>query len=62
MSTQLRMSLAQEKATMLQTHQESATTPKTNESAGASTPTARQQRVEQRRKGMKGEAATKDNY
>ena len=40
-------------------HQESATTPKTNESAGASTPTARQQRVEQRRKGMKGEAATK---
>ena len=44
------------------THQHSATTPKTNvsdESAGTSTPTARQQRVEQRRKGMKGEAATK---
>ena len=39
------------------THEESATTPKTNESADASTPTARQQRVEQRRKGMKGEAA-----
>ena len=44
------------------THQQSATTPKTNvsgEPAGTSTPTARQQRVEQRRKGMKGEAATK---
>ena len=44
------------------THEQSATTPKTNvsgESAGASTPTARQQRVEERRKGMKGEAATK---
>jgi hypothetical protein len=42
------------------THQQSATTPKTNvsgEPAGTSTPTARQQRVEQRRKGMKGEAA-----
>ena len=40
-------------------HQESATAPKTNDSAVSSTPTARQQRVEQRRKGMKGEAATK---
>ena len=41
-------------------HQESATAPKTNdsgESADTSTPTARQQRVEQRRKGMKGQAA-----
>jgi hypothetical protein len=41
-------------------HQESATVPKTNdsgESADTSTPTARQQRVEQRRKGMKGQAA-----
>ena len=38
-------------------HQESATSPKTNESAQTSTPTARQQRVEQRRKGMKGQAA-----
>ena len=41
-------------------HQESATAPKTNdsgESANTSTPTARQQRVEQRRKGMKGQAA-----
>ena len=44
------------------THEQSATSPKTNVSggsAGASTPTARQQRVEERRKGMKGEAATK---
>ena len=40
-------------------HQESATAPKTNDSADTSTPTARQQRVEQRRKGLKGEAATK---
>jgi Putative peptidoglycan binding domain len=41
-------------------HQESATAPKTNvsgESADTSTPSARQQRIEQRRKGMKGEAA-----
>ena len=41
-------------------HQESATAPKTNdsgESADPSTPTARQQRIEQRRKGMKGQAA-----
>src|SRR5437764_5604106 len=41
-------------------HQESATAPKTNESADTSTPTARQQRIEQRdqrRKGMKGQAA-----
>ena len=39
-------------------HQESATAPKTNDdSADTSTPTARQQRVEQRRKGMKGQAA-----
>ncbi len=40
-------------------HQESATSPKTNdsgESADTSTPTARQERVEQRRKGMKGQA------
>jgi Putative peptidoglycan binding domain len=46
------------------THQQSAATPKTNvsgESAGTSTPTARQQRVEQRKKGMKGEAAAKPN-
>ena len=38
-------------------HGESATAPKTNDSADTSTPSARQQRVEQRRKGMKGEAA-----
>ena len=41
-------------------HQESATAPKTDvsgESADTSTPTARQQRIEQRRKGMKGQAA-----
>jgi hypothetical protein len=41
-------------------HQESATAPKTNgsgESADTSTPTARQQRIEQRRKGTKGQAA-----
>jgi hypothetical protein len=38
-------------------HQESATAPKTDDSADTSTPTARQQRVEQRRKGMKGQAA-----
>jgi hypothetical protein len=40
--------------------QESATAPKTNvsgESADTSTPSARQQRIEQRRKGMKGQAA-----
>ena len=37
-------------------HQESATSPKTDESADTSTPNARQQRVEQRRKGMKGQA------
>jgi hypothetical protein len=42
-------------------HQESATAPKTNtnvsgESADTSTPTERQQRIEQRRKGMKGPA------
>jgi hypothetical protein len=41
-------------------HQESATAPKTNvsgESADTSTPSARQQRIEQRRKGMKEPAA-----
>jgi hypothetical protein len=41
-------------------HQESATAPKTDvsgESADTSTPSARQQRIEQRRKGMKGQAA-----
>src|SRR4029077_13051019 len=38
-------------------HQESATSPKTDESADTSTPTERQQRIEQRRKGMKGPAA-----
>jgi hypothetical protein len=38
-------------------HQESATAPKTNDSADTSTPSARQQRIEQRKKGMKGEAA-----
>src|SRR5512140_2061423 len=38
-------------------HEESATGAKTNESADTSTPTARQQRVEQRRKAMKGQAA-----
>jgi hypothetical protein len=41
-------------------HQESATAPGTNVSGqevGASTPSARQQRIEQRRKGMKGPAA-----
>src|SRR5215208_811057 len=41
-------------------HQQTATTPQSNvsgASAGASTPTARQQRIEQRQKGMKGQAA-----
>ena len=38
------------------THQESATAPKTNDSADTSTPSARQQRIEQRKKGMKGQA------
>jgi Putative peptidoglycan binding domain len=38
-------------------HQESATAPKTNDSADTSTPSAGQQRIEQRRKGMKGQAA-----
>ena len=41
-------------------HQESATAPKTNvsgESADTSTPSARQQQIEQRKKGMKGQAA-----
>src|SRR2546421_5607350 len=41
-------------------HQESATTPGTNVSgkpAGAETPTARQQRIEERRKGIKGPGA-----
>jgi hypothetical protein len=38
-------------------HQESATASKTNDSADTSTPSARQQRIEQRKKGMKGEAA-----
>jgi len=40
-------------------HQESATAPKTNESADTSTQNARQQQVEQQRKGMKGQAAEK---
>jgi len=43
-------------------HQESATTPGTNVSgkpAGAETPTASQQRIEERKKGMKGPAAAK---
>ena len=44
-------------------HQESATAPKTNDSADTSTPSARQQRVEQRRKGMKGRGrSAKDTY
>ena len=38
-------------------HQESATAPKTNDSADTSTPSASQQRIEQRKKEMKGEAA-----
>src|SRR4029077_11396326 len=38
-------------------NQESATAPKTNDSADTSTPSAGQQRIEQRRKGMKGQAA-----
>ncbi len=38
-------------------NEESATAPKTNDSADASTPSARQQRIEQRKKGMKGQAA-----
>ena len=38
-------------------NQESATAPKTNDSADTSTPSARQQRIEQRKKGMKGQAA-----
>ena len=37
--------------------EEPATAPKTDDSADTSTPTARQQRIEQRRKGMKGQAA-----
>jgi hypothetical protein len=37
-------------------NEESATAPKTNDSADASTPSARQQRIEERRKGMKGQA------
>jgi hypothetical protein len=37
-------------------HQESATAPKTNDSADTSTPSARQQQIEQRKKGMKGQA------
>jgi len=37
-------------------HEESATAPKTNDSADTSTPSARQQRIEQRKKGMKGQA------
>ena len=44
------------------THQESATAPGSNVSGkaeGGQTPTARQQRVEQRRKGMKGQAEGK---
>ena len=44
-------------------HQESATAPKTNDSADTSTPSARQQRIEQRKKGMKGRGrSAKDNY
>ena len=42
------------------THQESTTAPGTHisgQTAGGQTPTARQQRVEERRKGMKGQAA-----
>jgi hypothetical protein len=38
-------------------HQESTTAPKTNDSADTSTPSERQQRIEQRRKGMTGQAA-----
>jgi hypothetical protein len=51
-----------EKSHKASAHQESATAPKTNvsgESADTSTPSARQQRIEQRRKGMKGPAAAK---
>jgi hypothetical protein len=46
-----------EKSAKASEHQESATAPKTNDSADTSTPSARQQRIEQRKKGMKGEAA-----
>ena len=46
-----------EKSAKASEHQESATAPKTNDSADTSTPSARQQRIEERRKGMKGEAA-----
>jgi hypothetical protein len=45
-----------EKSAKASEHQESATAPKTNDSADTS-PSARQQRIEQRKKGMKGEAA-----
>ena len=37
-------------------HQESATAPKTNDSADTSTPSARQQRIEERKKAVKGQA------
>ena len=45
-----------EKSAKASEHQESATAPKTNDSADTSTPSARQQRIEQRKKGMKGQA------
>ena len=45
-----------EKSQKTPAHGESATAPKTNDSADTSTPSARQQRIEERRKGMKGQA------
>ena len=45
------------KSTKAPAHEESATAQKTNDSGAASTPSARQQRIEQPRKGMKGQAA-----
>ena len=60
-STRLQMSPAQGTSTKVPELKGSATFPKQNEpgeSADTSTPTARQQRVEQRRKGMKGQASS----
>ena len=45
-----------EKSQKTPAHGESATAPKTNDSADTSTPSARQQRIEERKKGMKGQA------
>ena len=57
MSTQLRMSLAQEKATMLQRTRNLRLPLKRMIQPTRRRPAARQQRIEQRKKGMKGQAA-----